>query len=130
MTSLEKAEACRAALAEMRKACEAATPGPWFGVIRVHEHDGYAGYNIEPTSGPDIAAAHEYPYYCIERAQDAAFIAQSRSWLPALLDYAEDRLNGHISVLNARAAGAAIPQYAVNSEVSDRARFLGVPNGA
>lgn len=77
MTPLEKAEACRVKLAEMRKACDAATAGPW-------KWEGCDPATLDNT----LIQTTSYEGY----EADKDFIASSRTWLPQLLDAQEARL--------------------------------------
>jgi hypothetical protein len=67
--------------AEIRKACAAATPGPWvegvYGVFDSAAEDAAYVADCESSLGPDVAAANR------------VFIAGARRWVPALLDALE-----------------------------------------
>ncbi len=69
-------------ISELRRLCEAATPGPWLSEID--------GYGVKEVIGPrlinidDGSGLRKYPCYA-----DLTFIAASRTALPELLDALE-----------------------------------------
>lgn len=83
-------------LAEWRKACEKATPGPWHTymaeVHRAHVNDAYGV--IPECHGVDerrnrIAGLHNTTGEVNQEIRNASFIAVARTALPALLDEVE-----------------------------------------
>jgi hypothetical protein len=86
-------------IAKLRKLCEVATEGPWYG-------DG--GYRVRRADrdGEVLVEAKGLPAYDEGlTGQDAAFIAAAREAVPALLDFIEGILGankGHIAMHNGK----------------------------
>lgn len=65
-------------LADMRRNCDDATPGPWIGGV---------------TDGQKLKIADASGEWVVFRLEDAKFIAHSRTYMPALLSAVEEILH-------------------------------------
>lgn len=74
-------------LEEMRKRCEAATPGSW-AIERYDADNGYIHFSVNDQEMQQVAFCHEDMHPKTYRA-DAAFIASARQDMPALISALE-----------------------------------------
>ena len=87
--------------AELRRLCEAATPGPWLPNPKLCDVTAACPDGVTPSGVMSGVMSGVGPFVYVARVQeyrDVSFIAEARTALPALLDYVE-KLEGEIERL-------------------------------